>query len=222
MRVLLMEDDYRLRQSVGRRLRADGYAVDEAVTIAQARESMEETRYDCVVLDRLVPDGDAIDLIDGWDAGGDRPSILLVSGLGGGDSRVACLAAGADDFIAKPLSMEELVLRVRKLIVRHTPGGARVQIGCVSVDRARRVVTVAGALVRLTPTQYSVLEQLVIHADRVVDQGWLLEHCWDAQRDPFSDPLHSQINRLRSIFRGHLVIESARGSGYLLRAADVG
>ncbi len=219
MRVLLLEDDCCLRRSLGQGLRADGFAVDETGTIAQAQESVDETRYDCVVLDRSVPDGDAISLLARWDAADDRPSILVVSGLGGGDSRVECLAAGADDSMVKPLSIEELILRVRKLVVRRTPGGARVRLGDVSIDRARRVVDVAGEPVRLSPLQYSVLQQLVIRAGRVVDHGWLLEHCWDARRDPFSDPLHSQVDRLRRIFRGHLVIEAARGSGYLVRAA---
>jgi DNA-binding response OmpR family regulator len=76
-----------------------------------------------------VPDGDAISLLSGWDAAEDRPAIFLVSGRGGGDGRVECLAAGADDSMAEPLDVDEFVLRVRKLIVRRTPGGAWVELG---------------------------------------------------------------------------------------------
>ena len=218
MRVLLLEDDYRLRQAYGRRLRADGYAVDEAVTLAQARSSFDEAQYDCVVLDRLVPDGDSIDLVSDLSARRTKPSILVISDLGDADSRIHGLSTGADDYVVKPVGLEELVLRVRKLIVRRSPAGARLQVGGVTVDRSRREVAIDGTPVHLTPTQYAVFEQLIINMGRVVDQGWLLDHCWDGQRDPFSDPLHSQVTRLRTIFRSHLVIETARGSGYMLRA----
>lgn len=217
MRVLILEDDFRLRQAYSRRLRADGHAVDEAGTLRHARASCETTRYDCLVLDRLLPDGDSIDFVRELAADEDRSSILLLSGLRNGAHRVEGLTTGADDYLEKPVSLEELVLRVRKLLVRRSPAAAVVRIGSVSVDRPRRQVCIAGEPVHLSPTQYSVLEQLVIHMGHVVGQGSLLEHCWDAQRDPFSDPLHSQITRLRGIFRGHLVIETARGTGYMLR-----
>ncbi len=220
MRLLLLEESYGLRRSLGRRLRADGCAVDEVRTITQARKRLAETRYDCVILDRRVPDGDAVALLDPWTAGGERPPSFVLSGPEGENGRLECLSAGADDAMAKPVDVDELIMRVRRLIIRHTPGGARVRIGNVTIDRARRVVLVDGHEMRLSPLQYSVCQQLAIHAGGVVEQGWLLEHCWDAQRDPFSDPLHSQITRLRSIFRGHLVIESVRGSGYLMRASS--
>ena len=222
MRLLLLEDDYDLRRSLGRRLRADGCAVDEVRAIAQARKRLAETRYDCVILDRNVPDGDAIALLDRRSAEGERPPTFLLSGPEGEIGRLECLEAGADDAMAKPIDGEELILRVRRLIIRHTPGGARVQIGSVTIDRARRAVLVDGHEVRLSPLQYSVCHQLAIHAGGVVEHDWLLEHCWNADRDPFSDPLHSQISRLRSIFGRHLVIESARGSGYRMCAPSEG
>ena len=218
MRLLLLEDDYELRRALGRRLRADGYAVDEVRSIAQAQKQLAETHYDCVVLDREVPDGDATGLLDRWNAGDERPPVFLLTEPGCGNGQLECLAAGADDSMAKPICVEELIVRVRRMIIRHTPGGARVHVGNVTMDRARRLVLVDGHQVRLSPLQYSVCQQLAIRAGGVVEQGWLLEHCWDARRDPFSDPLHSQVTRLRSIFRGHLVIESVRGSGYLMRA----
>lgn len=218
MRLLLLEDDYTLRRSLGRKLRADGCAVDEVRTIAQALKRLPETRYDCVILDRSTSDGDAIVILDRWNAGDERPPVFALAGPDGENGRLELLAAGADDAMAKPVDVEELILRVRRLIIRHTPGGARIRIGDVTIDRARRRTLVGDHEVRLSPLQYAVCVQLAIHAGGVVEQGWLLDHCWDAQRDPFANPLHSQISRLRSIFRGHLVIESARGSGYRMRA----
>lgn len=219
MRLLLLEDDYRLRQAYGSRLRSDGHAVDEAVTLAQARAALAETDYDCVVLDRLAPDGDAIVLVEEMSGREGRPSVLVLSGLDGVASRVGGLEAGADDYLAKPADLDELVVRVRRLIVRRTPVGSRLRLGRVSVNRVRREVLIDREPIHLTPTQFSVFEQLAINVDHVVDQGTLLDHCWDAQRDPFANPLHSQITRLRSAFRGVLVIETMRGSGYMLRVA---
>jgi len=178
---------------------------------------MEEVEYDCVVLDRLVPDGDSLQLVEEFSSYRSRPAVLVLSGLGSGDSRVDGLESGADDYIAKPVALDELVVRVRKLLVRRTTGETRVRLGRVTVDLSRRRATLDGEEVHLTPTQYAVFEQLVLNRDRVIEQGALLEHCWDAHRDPFSNPLHSQITRLRSAFRGVLAIDSIRGSGYVLR-----
>lgn len=222
MRILLLGEEHRNLRSLARGLRRGGFAVDEMGTIAGACEAIGETRYDCIIVDRDVPDGGAIGLVGRLHARDDRPTILMVVQPGDEAGRVECLAAGADDAMAKPLLVEELVLRVRKLIIRRTPGGAWVHLGDVSIDRARGAVSIADQQVSLSPLQYSVLEQLAIHAGGVVEQGWLLEHCWDARRDPFSSPLHSMVTRLRRIFRGHLVIESARGSGYVLRTAPDG
>jgi DNA-binding response OmpR family regulator len=222
VRILLLGEEHRHLRSLARRLRRGGFAVDEMGTIAGASEAIGETRYDCIILDRDVPDGDAVGLVGSLQTHDDRPSVFMMVQPGDEAGRVECLAAGADDAMAKPLLVEEFVLRVRKLIIRRTPGGAWVQLGDVSIDRARGVVSIADRQVSLSPLQYSVLEQLAIHAGGVVEQGWLLEHCWDARRDPFSSPLHSMITRLRRIFHGHLVIESARGSGYLLRTRPTG
>jgi DNA-binding response OmpR family regulator len=220
VRLLLLEDDYRLRQAMGRRLRSDGHAVDEATTLEQARTAIADTGYDCLIMDRLVPDGDALEIAAEIGTDPFRPPILMLSGLGEHHHRVDGLVSGADDYLAKPVDLEEMALRVRKLIARRTSTGSRLQLGRVEVNRSRREVTIDGVEVHLSPTQYAVFEQLVINVDRVVDQGALLESCWDAHRDPFSNPLHSQINRLRSTFRGLLTITSVRGSGYLLRVVS--
>jgi DNA-binding response OmpR family regulator len=90
----------------------------------------------------------------------------------------------------------------------------------VTVDRARRRVTIDGQLAHLTPIQYSLLEYLAIHRDRVVSSDELLEHCWDSNRDLLSNPLHPQLSRLRTVFGDALAFVSVRGQGYLLQRSD--
>jgi DNA-binding response OmpR family regulator len=218
MRVLLLEDDPRLCESVAGRLRVDGHAVDQVGTLDAARSALMDAEYDCLVLDRLVPDGDALDLVADLEAGDAPPPMLVVSALGDGDERVQALQAGADDYIAKPARLDEVAIRVRKLLVRHTSvTRGPVRLGRVVVDRARRDVSVDGLDIHLTPLQYSVLEYLVAHRDRMASTEELLEHCWDRNRQTVANPLHSQICRLRRIFRGSLRIDMVRGAGYVLR-----
>jgi len=220
MRLLLLEDDARLRAAYAARLRADGNAVDEVGTLAEAREWLDRVAFDCLVLDRLVPDGDSVDLVTGIEARAERPFILMVSGLGEGDERVKGLTVGADDYLVKPVRLDELVVRVRKLLARQVPRRrGPLELGRVSIDRDRRRVTRDGVTVHLTPTQYAILEQLAINADCVVSKEQLLEHCWDGRPRTRVNPLHSHITRLRKIFAGCLVLESSRRAGYALRVA---
>lgn len=218
MRVLLLEDDPRLCDSVASRLRGDGHAVDQVGTIDAARTAIADVDYDCLVLDRLVPDGDALDLVADLEAGDDAPPMLVVSALGDGTERVQALEAGADDYIAKPARLDEVSIRVRKLLVRHTSvARGPVRLGRVQIDRARRDVAIDGLTIHLTPLQYAVLDYLVAHRDRMASTEELLDHCWDRNRDLVANPLHSQICRLRKIFKGTMRIDMVRGAGYVLR-----
>lgn len=218
MRLLLLEDDSRLRTVYAAGLRADGNAVDEARTLAEARHWLDRVNFDCLVFDRLLPDGDSMDLVMDIDAGDGRPAIVMISGLIAGHERIRGLTAGADDYLVKPVLLEELVMRVRKLLARQPsrPRGS-LELGRVSLDRDRRHVTRDGVPVHLTRTQYAIMEQLAMNVDCVVSREHLLEHCWDG-RGPFrANPLHSHIARLRKIFEGCLVLKASWGTGYTLR-----
>lgn len=217
VRLLVLEDDARLCRAYARRLRDDGHAVDEVCSIGEARAALADVEYDCLVFDRLVPDGDAMGLVDELCGHAEGPSVLVLSALGAPDQRVEGLARGADDYVGKPVRLEELALRVRKLLSRGPSPTRRVHLGRVAIDPARREVYVDGLLVRLTARQYGVLDYLAANRHRMVTTEELLEHCWDRNRPLFSNPLHSQISRLRRLFKGVLSIESVRGEGYLLR-----
>lgn len=216
-RVLVLEDDPLLRRSYAQRLRTEGHVVDEVATLAEARAALDGAGYDCLVLDRLVPDGDALDLVIALKDVPGHPPVLVLSALGTVDQRVRGLDLGIDDYLSKPASLKELALRVGILVDRGSRSDwGPVHLGQVVVDRERGVVAVDGEEVHLTPHQHSVLDYLVAHRDRMITTEELLEHCWDRRRSLFADPLHSQITRLRSCFAGRLRIESVRGAGYLL------
>ena len=132
-----------------------------------------------MVFDRMVPDGDALDLVAELRESENWVRVLVISALGEGDERVRGLRAGADDYVPKPVRLEELSLRVGSLLVR-TPvvsqAGPHIDLGRVVVDRARRRVTIDGDVVHLTPIQYGLVEYLAIHQHRVVPTDELLEH----------------------------------------------
>lgn len=217
-RLLLLEDDVALRRSYAARLRSEGHTVDEVGTLASARAALAEVAFTCLVLDRVVPDGDALDLVADLQEGPERMPVLVLSGLGLPDQRVRGLASGADDYVVKPIRLDELVQRVANLTARaRSVEWGLVDLGAgVVVNRHRRRVTLDGEAVHLTPHQHSVLDYLVVHRDRLVPADELLEHCWDGHRKLFANPLHSQVNRLRRIFAGRLRIACVQGAGYVL------
>jgi len=215
MRVLVLEDDAELGEMMADALRQRGYAVDHVTTLREAR-AVHPGDYDVAVLDRSVPDGDGLSLLAHWRAQDRVVNTLVVSGVAGDCDRVEGLEAGALDYVAKPLQLVELGLRVDALARR--PAAPEVALpavlGDVRVDLALREVTMAGRPVRLSRLQYAVFEYLVVNRDRMVSSGELLDHCWDRHRDLFTNPLPTQIARLRVIFEGRLGFECVRGEGY--------
>lgn len=221
LRILVLEDDEKLRRSFARRLRSEGHIVDEAMTLADARALLAERRYGCLVLDRIVPDGDSLELVAERRKTPGRVPVLMLSALGTVDQRVKGLAVGTDDYMPKPIQLTELALRVRNLAAKAAASDwGPVQLGGVTVDRERGEVSIEGQVVKLTPHQSAVLDYLVANRGRMIATEELLEHCWDGGRSLFANPLHSQVTRLRRVFSGWLRIESVRGAGYLLKVED--
>ncbi|HEU5152222.1 MAG TPA: response regulator transcription factor [Iamia sp.] len=217
MRLLLLEDDPRLRAAYAARLRAEGNAVEEVGTLAEAQRRIDTVDFDCLVLDRLVSDGDSVDLVMEIDEEVERPPVLMISALGERQDRVRALTVGADDYLVKPVHLEELALRVRNLLVAQEPtADTRLVLGRVELDRARRHVTRDGARVHLTPTQYRIFEQLALGHGSLVTKDHLYEVCWDAHEQIGDHTVHAHITRLRRIFDGCLVFESAWGAGFTL------
>ncbi|MEZ5140974.1 MAG: response regulator transcription factor [Acidimicrobiales bacterium] len=215
MRVLVVEDDEALADVIARGLRREALAVDLAHDGQEALEKAAVTGYDVVVLDRDLPvvHGDEV-CREVTDRGaGER--ILMLTASGTLDDRVAGLELGADDYLAKPFAMKELIARVRAL-GRRVPSVVPPLLthGDVEVDVPRRVVTRAGRELSLTRKEFGVLEVLVAAGGRVVSAEELLEKVWDENTDPFTNAIRITVMTLRRKLGDPPMIETVVGVGY--------
>jgi DNA-binding response OmpR family regulator len=218
MRVLVVEDDSELGPAVVAGLRAAGFAVDLAARRAEADLKFAVNGYDCVVADRGLPDGDALGLVRAWRDAGRSVPVLVLTALGSVDDRIAGFEHGADDYLAKPFAMAELVARVRALCRRDQPPRLpQLTAADLTLDVPAHRVRRAGVLLTLTAKEFAVLEALMLRAGEAVTRGELLERCWDEMADPASNVVDAVIRQLRRKLGPPDLIESLRGVGYRLR-----
>jgi DNA-binding response OmpR family regulator len=210
-----VEDDPDVRGAVTTALRTGGFAVDVAADWSQADQRMSLNEYDCLVLDRILPEGDSARQLHRRRLGGLTVPALMLTALDSERDRVDGFEAGADDYVIKPFSTAELVMRVRALCRR---GGSALPAVLrqedVEVDVARREVRRAGVLLTLTPKEFAVLEMLLSHHPRVVSRTDLIEHCWDELADPSSNVVDVIVAQLRRKLGDPPFIVTVRGSGY--------
>jgi len=217
MRVLVVEDDQALADVIARGLRREALAVDLAHDGQEALEKSAVTGYDVVVLDRDLPTvhGDEVCRQVTGRQTGER--ILMLTASGTLDDRVTGLELGADDYLAKPFAMKELVARVRAL-GRRVPAVVPPLLvhGDIEVDVPRRAVTRAGRELTLTRKEFGVLEVLAAADGRVVSAEELLEKVWDENTDPFTNAIRITVMTLRRKLGDPPVIETVVGVGYRL------
>ncbi|MFV2103563.1 winged helix-turn-helix domain-containing protein [Micromonospora sp. LOL_024] len=221
MRVLVIEDDGPVRDAVVVALRSAGLAVDEAACWSHAELNLTINAYDCLVLDRMLSDGDSADQLYRLRRRGLAVPALMLTAMDDVRDRVAGFEAGADDYVVKPFSAAELVQRVRALCRRN--GATRptiLRVDDIEVDAARRQVRRAGVLLTVTPKEFSVLEMLSIHHPSVVSRSELIEHCWDEMADPASNVVDVIIAQLRRKLGEPQIITTVRGAGYRLAATE--
>ncbi|MGW2301864.1 response regulator transcription factor [Streptomyces sp. NPDC001809] len=217
MRVLLVEDETDLRELIEAGLKDAGYAVDAVADWPQADYLLDLTPYDCVVLDRMVPSGDTLRALDGRRRAGWSTPVLCLTALHALPDRVEGFRAGADDYLAKPFAMVELVMRVGSL-TRRAPGRLPVHLAHadIELDGARREVRRGGVLLSLTPKEYAVLHHLLVQRENVVTRTALVEHCWDEMADPVSNVVDAVMAGLRRKLGSPQLIRTVRGHGFLL------
>lgn len=221
MRVLVVEDEARLRERLVQRLRTAGYAVDAAGDGDEGLYIGNEYPIDVAIVDLGLPGTSGIEVIRRWRASGQSFPVLILTARGRWQDKVEGLEAGADDYLAKPFHMEELLARLRALVRRAT-GWARSVLACgpILLDPAAQTVTVAQQPIELTAYEYKVLEHLMLRAGDVVSKTELSEHLYEEDADRDSNVLEVLIGRLRRKLdpaRTLDPIETLRGRGYRLR-----
>jgi two-component system OmpR family response regulator len=216
MRVLVVEDEAALSAQLAGALGAAGYAVDCAADGEQADFLVRTENYDAVVLDLGLPRVDGFTVLRGWRESSINVPVLVLTARGSWHEKVQGIDGGADDYMAKPFRMEEVLARVRALI-RRASGHARPELRCgrVTLDPRLAKVTRDGVPVKLTSHEFRVFSYLMHHRDRVVSQAELTEHIYaqDFERD--SNTVEVFVARLRRKL-GAAVIETVRGIGYRL------
>jgi two-component system KDP operon response regulator KdpE len=217
--VLVVDDDPALVRALTINLKARGYEVHAAATGAGALQLAAAHPPDAVVLDLGLPDLDGSEVIAGLRGWTDVPIVVLSAREQSG-SKVAALDAGADDYVVKPFGMDELLARLRAAIRRGSPGPAQPVVATeeFTVDlSAGRVTAADGSDIRLTPTEWHLLEVLVRHAGRVVDHGRLLSEVWGPAYRDQTNYLRVYMATLRRKLEAdaaqprHLLTESGRG-----------
>jgi len=215
-RLLVVEPDADLRAAYASALAADGHEVHAVATLTAAWVARPGT-FDCVVLDRAAGEDDALLLVDDLYRTGGRTRIVLVSVRASDAERVEGLTRGADDYLAQPVVLPELVARVRRLSrCRVACSVPPIRLGRVVIDRDRRVARLDGREVDLTPTQYELLVELARQPGHIVRSRLLLERGWDDHRDLDSSVLRPHVTRLRKALRGSIEVRCVRGVGYVL------
>jgi DNA-binding response OmpR family regulator len=215
MRVLLVEDQVELAQTIAGVLRRDGMAVDLAFDGEQALERAAVSRYDVIVLDRDLPVVHGDDVCRTLIADGSQSRVLMLTAAGGLEERVGGLGLGADDYLPKPFAFVELVARIRALARRGgTPTQPTLVNGDLRVDSAQRTAVRAGRQLILSRKELAVLEYLLAAGGRPVTAEELLERVWDEAADPFTTTVKVTIRRLRTKLGDPPVIETVAQGGY--------
>ena len=218
MRVLVVEDDDVLRGQLVATLEAAGYAVDSADNGVDAQHLGTTGSYDAVLLDLGLPRLDGLSVLRNWRAAGRGMPVLILTARDSWHEKVAGIDAGADDYLAKPFHIEELLARLRALI-RRAGGHASAELVCgpLCLDTRNGRASVAGQVLVLTSHEYRVLAYLMHHRGEVVSRGDLVEHIYAQDFDRDSNTIEVFIARLRKKLPPGL-IETIRGLGYRLGA----
>jgi two-component system OmpR family response regulator len=216
MRLLIVEDDPDLNRQLAGALEEAGYAVDRAFDGEEGHFLGDTEPYDAIVLDLGLPKMDGLSVLEAWRRAGRTVPVLILTARDRWSDKVQGFDAGADDYVAKPFHMEEVLARLRALL-RRAVGHATSEFTCgpVRLDTRASRVTVAGTAVKLTSHEYRLLAYLMHHQGRVVSRTEIVEHLYEQDFDRDSNTIEVFVGRLRKKL-GVDVIQTVRGLGYLL------
>jgi two-component system OmpR family response regulator len=218
VRLLVVEDERDLAQTLRRALEEEDFAVDLAENGEEALYKIREMPYDAVILDLMLPRVDGWSVLSTARADGVRTPVLLLTARDTIEDRVRGLNLGADDYLTKPFALAELIARVRAMIRRaYGNPSTRVEIGDLAIDTAARQVWRAGAPIELTAREFAILELLTRSRGTVVARATVCEHIYNESADVLSNVVDVHVAALRRKL-GPDVIRTRRGEGYIIDA----
>lgn len=217
MRILIVEDDKDLNRQLSEAMVEAGYVVDSAFDGEEGYFLGETEPYDAVILDIGLPQMDGISVVERWRREGRMMPVLMLTARDRWSDKVAGIDAGADDYVAKPFHIEEVLARLRALI-RRAAGHASSELVCgpLHLDTKSSKVSVDGATLKLTSHEFRLLSYLMHHMDEVVSRTELIEHLYDQDFDRDSNTIEVFVGRLRKKM-GVDLIETVRGMGYRMK-----
>lgn len=225
MRILIVEDDAEGRAVIQQGLTECGHDTAYAEDFAGGLALAGRGEFDVLVIDRMLPGGDGLDIVRTLRARGIGTPAIFLTALGDVDDRVAGLRAGGDDYIAKPYAFTELLARLEAVSRRQEAASPAIllKVGELELDVVQRTVHRAGREIVLQPREFRLLEFLVRHAGQTVTRTMLLEGVWKYHFDPETKVIDVQMSRLRQKVDRDFdrpLIHTVRGAGYCIRAAD--
>ncbi|MBB6260304.1 two-component system OmpR family response regulator [Paenochrobactrum gallinarii] len=218
MRILIVEDDKDLNRQLSEAMVEAGYVVDSAYDGEEGHFLGDTEPYDAVILDIGLPQMDGISVVERWRRDGRTMPVLMLTARDRWSDKVAGIDAGADDYVAKPFHVEEVLARLRALI-RRAAGHASSELACgpLLLDTKTSKVTVDGTALKLTSHEFRLLSYLMHHMDKVISRTELVEHLYDQDFDRDSNTIEVFVGRLRRKM-GIDLIETVRGMGYRMNS----
>src|SRR5882762_7904928 len=218
MKVLIVEDQQRLAHLLKQGLAERSYTVACARTCREARDALCETSYDLIILDLGLPDGDGLDLLREWRKSGFKEPVLILSARDAVQDRIKGLDLGADDYLSKPFSLEELLARLRSLLRRQsTVKEAVLELRGLRFDVLNRAVFLHESPVEMTTRECALLEIFMQNPGRLLTRTHLCEKIWDSQREVDTNLLDVYMSRLRAKLEAGAAepfFRTIRGVGY--------
>ena len=222
MKILVIEDEQRLARLLKQGLEEQGFVVDLAYDGSDGQFQAEQYLYDAILLDLMLPEVDGLAILKGLREKGNDVPVLIITARGDVEDRIKGLNFGADDYLAKPFNLEELIARLRALIRRSRgKSSPLVTVGDLVIDSNARTVARAGTVILLSAREYDLLHYLALSVGKVVSRTELIEHIFTSDYEWDSNVIEVHISHLRTkIDKGFspALIHTVRGVGYILKA----
>jgi DNA-binding response OmpR family regulator len=226
MHILVIEDNKRILDNITYILKSENYLVDSATDGEEGYQKAQDSMYDCIVLDIMLPGMDGFEILESLRANGIRIPILVLSARGQVEDKVRALDLGSDDYLTKPFASAELLARIRTLLRRQSGTASNaILVGPLTIDTAAREVRINSTSLQLTSKEYELLEFLAYNRDKVVSRIAIGEHIWGESLDLFtmSNFIDVHVKNLRKKIEDHhkgKLIHTRRGVGFILTDRD--